>query len=76
MALASSKRPASTSNKDNSLLDDNVFNQFVDAETFDFSDSSFGTRTPSDNLESWFDEPESIDPADFSGKSRLSEKVT
>jgi len=74
MALARSSRQAAASssqplpqsssttshNKEFSVLsDEHLFSKFVDAETFDFSDSSYDRSTSVDisDRDSWFDEP-------------------
>jgi len=61
MASTSSIRPASTtSNKEDlSILDDVLFNKFVDGDQFDFSDSSYGRSASATSGDSWFDGPSS-----------------
>jgi hypothetical protein len=72
MALASSTQPAVVSlfNKDASILDDDIFNQFIDADEFDFSDSSYDRSTQADvsDRDSWFDEPFTGGAEDLTGK--------
>lgn len=72
MALASSAQPrlASLSNKDVSVSDDDIFNQFIDADEFDFSDSSYDRSTQADvsDRDSWFDEPYTGVTEDLTGK--------
>ena len=73
MALASSAQPLLASlSKDASILDDDIFNQFIDADEFDFSDSSYDRSTQADvsDRDSWFDEPYTGGTEDLTGKSR------
>lgn len=60
MASTSSVRPASDTNKeDNSIFDDVLFNEFVDGDQFDFSDSSYARSASATSGDSWFDKPSS-----------------
>jgi len=71
MALASSAQPLLASlSKDASILDDDIFNQFIDADEFDFSDSSYDRSTQADvsDRDSWFDEPYTGGTEDLTGK--------
>jgi len=73
MALASSAQPLLASlSKDASILDDDIFDQFIDADEFDFSDSSYDRSTQADvsDRDSWFDEPYTGGTEDLTGKSR------